>query len=110
MYAYLGIWPVLDSDGNAYAPGTPEAEKAGTPLAGGKFLVVWGLTSDLDHLAKAFGLEHYTGNLCCVFCPASQSVSAPKEELMNNFNPSAKWAKLVYTWMQWRRMTLSCTF
>ena len=101
-FAYLGIWPTVDHMKNAYVPGTPEADKAGTPLAGGYFLLIWNIKSDLDHLTKAFGLEHYGSNRPCVLCPATADETQPQSHWFNNFKSTAWWQSRCWSHNHWK--------
>ena len=74
---------------------------AGTPLAGGYFLVIWSIKSDLEHLAKFFGLEHYASNRPCVLCPCEAGNDAPQNLLFSNFSRSASWMSLLFTHLSW---------
>ena len=51
-FAFLGIWPTHDADGNAYDPDSVEGKQCGKQLAHGLCLVMHAPKGDLDHLAK----------------------------------------------------------
>ena len=60
-----GLWP---SHNHLGAP--LHDSRAGIPLAGGYFGVLWSLKADLDHFPTAYGLHHYASNQPCNFCHA----------------------------------------
>lgn len=66
----LGVWPRRDEFDKEFDQGTDEARKAGLPLAGGFFAILWVVRGDLDELAKGFGLEHYGSRHPCCKCRA----------------------------------------
>ena len=102
------MWPTVDHVyKKAFPHGSPEAKKAGKPLAGGYSLVIWNIKSDLDHLAKAFGLEHYSSKTPCALCPCTADETQPRTIWYNNFQDNASWMRLVYSHEQWRGMTTS---
>ena len=44
----VGCWPKRDEHGNEFQPNSPDALKAGTPLAQGFFGILWIVRGDLD--------------------------------------------------------------
>ena len=103
-FLYLGIWPTTDPQGKPYSRGSDEAKKAGTPLADGFFLSIWSIKADLDHLTKAFGLEHYCSKKPCTLCPASADASAPPLHWYNCFRDDAWWMDKAYSHRQWNEL------
>jgi hypothetical protein len=60
---FHGCWPHQDWEGTLYVPGTPEFDKAGTPLVGNNradslFCVLWKLKSDGEWNHKESLLIH----------------------------------------------------
>eukprot|EP00969_Alexandrium_andersonii_P189079 8354396-Alexandrium_andersonii.AAC.1 len=51
-FCYLGIHPTVGQNNNPWPKGSIEEKKAGAPLAGGFFMLIWRIKGDLDHLAK----------------------------------------------------------
>ena len=66
-----GKWPHKDAKGRAYPSGSPEADRAGTFLAGGWTATLWLLLGDLEHFALSYDLEHYASNSPCFLCKAN---------------------------------------
>ena len=63
-----GKWPGADADGRPWEQGSPQAERAGKPLANGFFCCVYLLKGDLEFMSKAFGLEWASSNSPCSLC------------------------------------------
>ena len=72
-WMFIGVWPMRDEEGNAYADGTLEAEKAGTPLAGGYYATLWCIRGDLEHMHKVFGFPGPTSKKPCGLCKCNDS-------------------------------------
>ena len=105
-WAFEGKWPTHDEDGRMYKAGTPEGDKAGTPLAGGYFLTLFFLKQDLDHLARDYHLADYRSNRPCELCPCHKD---PGDWPMcfNNFSDSAKWMTSCYSAAEWNSANTS---
>ena len=75
-WLFLGVHPKRDPSGKAYSEypdGHPDKEKAGTPLAGGFFGVLWLLLGDLEEMAKAWLLNHSASVCPCALCRCNKS-------------------------------------
>ena len=90
-----GEMPYADADGVEYLPGTPEAELAGTKLAGGEFCgVLWLISGDLEYMYKELKVEYYNSNDPCFYCGCDcDDASIPWKDL----RPTAEWTKHIYT-------------
>lgn len=72
-WLFVGKWPTRDPDGHAWPAGSDNARKAGQPLAGGYRATLFCLRADLEHLSKAFGLQHSGSAQPCCLCKANMS-------------------------------------
>ena len=95
-----GLWPAVDSEGNAFPAGTLDADRAGSKLAGGYSAVVWALKADLDHLTKAWALRHYASNHPCELCRRNRGLDVSYR--FNNFRMDAAWKTALITAEEWR--------
>ena len=68
-WAFRGVWPKRDCDNAEWGPGI-DRDRAGTPLAGGYFLITWGLLGDLQYLQQALGFPNHLANEPCPHCNA----------------------------------------
>jgi hypothetical protein len=93
---YEGVWPVADSAGVAFQPGTPDAARAGTPLAGGWRCVLWSLRGDLDHMSSAYGLANYNSNFPCWACQANR-----RDIPWTDFRRPAVWEQTCWAAAAW---------
>ena len=100
-FAFQGIWPTVDPRRQPYPAASIEAKRAGTPLAGGHFMVLYSLKGDLEHLAKSYKLAHYGAEHPCCLCPCNRNQKTPGM-LWNNFKSSATWIDRIYTPSAWR--------
>ena len=90
---WLGEEPTHDWNGQPI-PGA----KPGIKLLGGRFMSVWGLIGDLEHICKAYAMPNSTNrDHPCGLCPAN-CTDLPYWD----FRPNAKWIKLIYTAAFWR--------
>lgn len=69
-WLFVGRWPSRDWDERPYEPTSPEGRRAGQPLAGGYYGVLWCVKGDLEHMHKAFGLQHHGSHRPCSLCQA----------------------------------------
>ena len=104
-WAYLGLFPTQDEDGNALT-----GEQAGKHLAGGFKFVLWSIKADLDHWAKAYGLSHYNCIDPCEFCPANRQQGSDPKSWLNYFGPDASWKRETFTPAYWRQMQMQLHF
>jgi len=95
-----GEWPAGDPKGRPWPPGSLDAIRAGQPLAGGHFGVVWGLKADLNHLSKAWGLKHYNSNTPCELCRCNRSEEVAYR--FNNFRKDAAWKTSLVSAEDWK--------
>ena len=70
-------------------------------MAVSKFLVLWILKADLDHLAKEDGLAHRASAKPCALCPANSSQNTGLT--YNNFKSTAAWMTRSFTPVVWKR-------
>ena len=70
----LGVWPDRDHDDKPWARDSYESMRAGTPLAGGWFLVPWQFSGDTEFKIKHLDIPGYWGSdhPCCS-CRADRS-------------------------------------
>lgn len=68
-----GKWPLVNPFGRPWAPGSVDANRAGTPLADGFFACLYLVKGDLDFMAKAFGLAWATSLSPCSLCRCNAS-------------------------------------
>ena len=87
---YEGEWPTHDWNGEPLVGG-----RRGE-LCGGYFLVLWALTSDNEHNTKVYELANVTSNSPCPLCPCDSGANP-----WWNFQPNARWTKLIYTVAFW---------
>ena len=98
-YLQLGIWPLVDDNGDAYPAGCAEASKAGTPLAEGFRAVLWLLKQDIEHTSSKYGLAHHSSNEPCPLCPANRGQLSMR---FNNFRKDAAWKRKLFTYAIWK--------
>ena len=98
--------PRKDSEGNFFAEINPEgveASVAGTKLANGHFLVLFGLKGDLDYYAKLLRLRHYNAKFLCDLCPAGR-LKTLRALCYTNFGADATWPHCQFTIEEWRAL------
>ena len=104
-FAYLGVHPTVDHiTKQPFSKGSWDAKQANQKLADGFFLVIWSIKCDLDHLAKGFGLEHYSSNKPCCLCPCEAGQDAEPTMKCNLFTSAARWMSMIYTHDLWRSL------
>lgn len=96
-WLFLGQWPRRDHKEQPYPPGSPEAQKAGSPLAGGFFGVLWCIKGDLEHMTKVFGLPRWDSQNPCALC-AANTTDTPWTDARSQ----AAWRQKVWTNASWR--------
>ena len=98
--AAAGTWPSKDDNGVAYDARSLEGRRAGSPIAGGYFFVIYTFKQDLDHLAREYNLADYRKSVPCELCPCNKD---SKDWPMNfcNFSGTAAWKRMHYTAAQW---------
>ena len=74
-----GYYPLYNWDGGEYAVGTPERARAGFPIAGRLFAVVWNLKADMDHIGSKWRLEHASAKQMCPWCEANLGGDDPED-------------------------------
>ena len=100
---FQGTWPKKDWLGQAFPPGTPEARRAGKPLAGGYYAVLIQLSGDLDYYTKWLGLPNSTTKakpcgLCrCIYAGSNswldnRQVAPWRSSLLSNTNWTTWWS------------------
>ena len=104
LFGFMGIWPTCQPDKTMWRKGSAEVARTGKPLVGGHFMVPYAAKGDLDHLAKAYGLPHYSAENFCALCPCGRDPKRPGM-LWNNFKANATWQKHIYSPATWRTIT-----
>ena len=101
---YIGQNTTENARGNTtrkcrYKANTKEGRRAGTPLAGGYFGVLWSVLGDLDYFHAILELPHFgrATNMCCL-CQATKT--GPMTWC--NYRPDAAWRTTCWTAAQWR--------
>ena len=100
-FAFLGIWPTHDADGNAYDPDSEEGNKCGKQSAHGLCLVIHAPKGDLDHLAKEWGLRNYNSKCPCQWCLCGRLQVFPTMRF-NYFGEDAAWKTKFLSILEWR--------
>ncbi|CAE7578117.1 unnamed protein product [Symbiodinium sp. CCMP2592] len=97
-WLYRGKWPDRDFNGAKYKTGTLEHKRALTPLAGGLYCVLLGITGDLDWFAAVLKLPHFASSKgpCCL-CKAQ----AKGPLTFTNFRANAPWRDTVWKATDW---------
>ena len=82
-----------------YKPNTREGRKAGTPLAGGYFAVLWTVIGDLDYFHAILELPHFgRAENMCALCQATKSGPTT----WCNFRRDAPWRATCWQATAWR--------
>ena len=97
---FSGKWPHKDHRGMRYHPDSPEAQKAGSLLAGGYYMILVSLIGDLDYCCKFLGLQHWaSASQPCSRCQCKkQGPLTWKDSRLE-----APWRATVYTAKSWLR-------
>ena len=74
-----GKWPAVEYDGSPWAPGSEDARKAGTQLAGGWKLTIIALLGDQEHFSNTLGMPHWQNNSFCWLCDCCKKGPAKKK-------------------------------
>ena len=98
-WAYMGLWPLRDPDGNNI-PDEEGKPKPGSWLAGGYFLVLWGLLGDLEHMATVFGFPRHNARSPCACCQANSS-DMPWTDCRNEGPVAARWLTAIFNKVSW---------
>ena len=99
-----GQWPERDAWGRSYTehfPGSLNAARAGTQLAGGYCGVVWVIRGDLDYFANSLRLRHHHSLRPCSWCPCNSFPGDPMawDEFRVEF---AHWMQQLWDDIEWR--------
>ncbi|CAE7471903.1 unnamed protein product [Symbiodinium sp. CCMP2592] len=98
---WSGLWPLTDHKGNRFPEGSIQLERAGTPLAGGFFGVVWSLIGDLDYFTQFLQLPNYNNkSMPCSMCRTTLSGLTT----WSNFQVGAAWRGTMWrpdAWHAW---------
>eukprot|EP00969_Alexandrium_andersonii_P310749 13731275-Alexandrium_andersonii.AAC.1 len=72
-WAFEGVWPREDPDGDAWLPGSEDAQRAGRPLTSeGHRFASWAFLGDRDFFfSKEMGLPARNTDRFCWVCPAN---------------------------------------
>ena len=95
-----GFWPTHDDMGVAYSPTHyPDAyRRAGTPLAGGYYAVLWLLRGDLDYFYGTLKLNYHASLNPCFCCRANTN----DDDLpWTDFSPTAACFSTVWSNAHW---------
>jgi hypothetical protein len=92
-WLWRGQWPTEDEEGRAI-----ENARAGTPLAGGYFAVLWAVKCDLDWVAERLQIGNYRALAAgpCALCPCD-SGGTP----WSDYRRTAVWISRVYSRATW---------
>lgn len=101
-WMFLGVWPKRDHTGERYPPDSELGKRAGTPLAGGYYGVLWCLRGDLEHMCKVYGFPFWNTASPCGLCACNRS-DAPWTDATAN----ARWRSSVWDNDTWRTAGLS---
>ena len=71
---FVGTHPPLDLDGQPWRPGSYDASVAGTEICGGRRLICWSLTGDLEFYSNDLGLPNHGSLEPCWLCACSRRV------------------------------------
>eukprot|EP00438_Fugacium_kawagutii_P009843 Skav209194 [mRNA] locus=C9123531:153:1742:- [translate_table: standard] len=94
-----GVWPAADARGSKYSPGSPEALKAGEPLAGGFFCCLWAIIGDLDYMNGVLQLPHYS--LKAGPCAICRCTGGEGPDSWKDCRPTAPWTTLFWKKTEW---------
>ena len=97
-----GNWPSSSYSGDPYDAGTEEFARAGFPLAGGLFAVIWTIKCDADWIGNGLKLEHASARLLCAWCGANCCEDEDDEFYTSRALPMAPWNDLSDD-AEWRR-------
>jgi hypothetical protein len=97
FWLWRGVFPDRDASGNVYARRSEEGRKAGTPLAGGYYAVLWVIRGDLDWFFKSLHLNHFNSLKPCCLCKADTK-GTPWTDFRKQ---SAKWLKTIWKAAPW---------
>ena len=101
---WAGTWPDRDDEGNMFPAGSIDRLRAGQPLAGGYYAVVWTIRSDLEALASSFQLNHPTSGSPCCLCRADSTNATP----WTDFRRGGPWESTLWTNAAWGAVHLDC--
>lgn len=97
-WLFLGVWPRRDHNEAPYPAGSPEAARAGAPLANGYFGVLWCIKGDLEHMHKVYRLPRWDSPNPCGLCAANTS-----DRPWTDARPQAAWRATVWNNQTWRQ-------
>ncbi len=95
-WLFLGVWPRRDADNHEYLADSPDGKRAGQPLADGDYAVLWCLRGDMEHVAKALGLNHPGSLQPCPLCRCN-TTTIP----WTDGRPGAAWMSTIWTHTAW---------
>ena len=84
-----GCWPETQWDGTAWPPGSDDARRAQSPLAGGWRIVIMFLLGDHEHFSNEMGMPHWNCHEFCWMCDASRVGTIKKR--WDYFAPDNQW-------------------
>ena len=90
-WLFLGVWPARNEHDEPLSDA-----RAGTPLAGGFYAVLWALKGDLDHMFKAYHLRCPTSGQPCSLCKANMD-TVP----WTDARPGAAWTRTIWSDTEW---------
>ena len=91
-WLFVGQWPDKDEDGNPFTPGSADAAKAKTDLAGGFYGCLWIVRGDMEYMCKAWGFPSPNGVKRCAHCLADTRALP-----WTDVRPDALWRATTWT-------------
>ena len=93
---WLGVWPDADAWGRPFQPDSVDGRRAGSPLAGGYYGVLWCIQGDLEWYHKELQLAHWRNAEPCFLCRANLT-NMP----WNVFDAGAPWRATTWQKEAW---------
>ena len=95
-----GVWPTSDEFkrlfSKTYRP--KDFARAGKPLAGGYFAILWVLRGDLEYMHETLGLNYFASRSPCFCCEANTDDDSMP---WTDFTPSAAFLRTVWSNRRW---------
>lgn len=101
-WMFLGVWPKRDHKGAEYPRESVLGKRAGQPLAGGYYCVLWCLRGDLEHMCKVYGFPYWNTATPCGLCAADRS-----DKPWTDCRPTARWRASIWKDDAWRAAGLN---
>lgn len=94
---FNGTWPSRNHQGKRYRSDSVEGIRAGTPLAGGYFAVLYSILGDLDYFYKTLKLPRYSSAAPCSLCKCT--LHGPST--WKDFRLTAPWLQQLWKPLEW---------